>query len=148
MPCGSLWLISISSRRTKPRPLPDYLGATDPREIKTRIEQTNGGLLEPAYRWILDHPEFVRWRDEEDARLLWIKGDPSQGVCSVASPHRTPRNPRFSGRECSSATQSLDTLRASVRFLTQTSFFYFFCSTHRCPSNMDLWKALAPTLPA
>ncbi|KAH8894466.1 NACHT-domain-containing protein, partial [Thozetella sp. PMI_491] len=55
------------------------LRVTDPRDDKTRIEQTKGGLLKDAYRWVLTTPEFQRWRDDEHSRLLWIKGDPGKG---------------------------------------------------------------------
>jgi hypothetical protein len=55
------------------------LRSTDPRGDKTRIEKTKGGLLEDSYRWILDHADFRRWRDDEQSRLLWIKGDPGKG---------------------------------------------------------------------
>ncbi|KAK3937285.1 NACHT-domain-containing protein, partial [Diplogelasinospora grovesii] len=54
------------------------LRPTDPRHDKTRIENTKGGMLRGAYRWILDNPEFRQWRDDEDS-LLWIKGDPGKG---------------------------------------------------------------------
>ena len=55
------------------------LRSTDPRDDKTRIEQTKGGLLRGLYRWVLDNAEFQRWRYDEDSRLLWIKGDPGKG---------------------------------------------------------------------
>ncbi|WYZ36192.1 hypothetical protein EsH8_XI_000075 [Colletotrichum jinshuiense] len=55
------------------------LHVTDPRDDKTRIERTKGGLLRDSYRWILDHDDFQRWRDDEQSRLLWIKGDPGKG---------------------------------------------------------------------
>jgi hypothetical protein len=55
------------------------LRLTDPRHDKTRIEQTKGGLLGDSYQWILNHPDFRRWRDDEHSRLLWIKGDPGKG---------------------------------------------------------------------
>ncbi|RKK23582.1 Vegetative incompatibility protein HET-E-1 [Fusarium oxysporum f. sp. cepae] len=55
------------------------LRSTDPRSDKMRIEQTNGGLLEGSYRWILNNADFQRWRNEEQSRLLWIKGDPGKG---------------------------------------------------------------------
>ncbi|RYP19456.1 hypothetical protein DL767_009644 [Monosporascus sp. MG133] len=55
------------------------LRVTDPRHDKKRIEQTKGGLLRDSYRWILDHHDFKRWRDDPDSRLLWIKGDPGKG---------------------------------------------------------------------
>ncbi|RYP01716.1 hypothetical protein DL764_006109 [Monosporascus ibericus] len=55
------------------------LRSTDPRHDKKRIEQTKGGLLRESYRWILDHDDFLRWRDDPDSRLLWIKGDAGKG---------------------------------------------------------------------
>jgi hypothetical protein len=55
------------------------LRLTDPRHDKTRIEQTKGGLLPGACRWVLDASEFQQWRDDEKNRLLWINGDPGKG---------------------------------------------------------------------
>ncbi|OAG07547.1 vegetative incompatibility protein HET-E-1 [Paraphaeosphaeria sporulosa] len=55
------------------------LHLTDPRDDKKRIEDTKGGLLEASYRWILENSDFQRWRDDEQSRLLWIKGDPGKG---------------------------------------------------------------------
>ncbi|KAK3942581.1 vegetative incompatibility protein HET-E-1 [Diplogelasinospora grovesii] len=52
---------------------------TDPRSDKGRIEHTKGGLLEGAYEWILETAEFRRWRNDEQSRLLWIKGDAGKG---------------------------------------------------------------------
>ncbi|KAH7113468.1 hypothetical protein B0J13DRAFT_460790, partial [Dactylonectria estremocensis] len=40
------------------------LRETDPRDDKTRIQDTKGGLLRDSYRWILDHDDFRRWRDD------------------------------------------------------------------------------------
>ncbi|KAK4149570.1 vegetative incompatibility protein HET-E-1 [Chaetomidium leptoderma] len=55
------------------------LRSTEPRHDKIRIEQTKGGILRDAYKWMLDNAEFQRWRDDEQSRLLWIKGDPGKG---------------------------------------------------------------------
>ncbi|KAL0935475.1 Vegetative incompatibility protein HET-E-1-like protein 15 [Colletotrichum truncatum] len=55
------------------------LRSTDPRDDKARIERTKGGLLRDSYRWIIDHDDFRRWRDDKESRLLWIKGDPGKG---------------------------------------------------------------------
>ncbi|KAF2730453.1 WD40 repeat-like protein [Polyplosphaeria fusca] len=55
------------------------LHLTDPRRDKARIEETKGGLLEDCYHWILENPDFQRWRDNRQSRLLWIKGDPGKG---------------------------------------------------------------------
>ncbi|KAL9480687.1 hypothetical protein ACSS6W_005473 [Trichoderma asperelloides] len=55
------------------------LRLTDPSADKKRIEQTKGGLLRESYRWILDNPDYQRWRYSEESHLLWIKGDPGKG---------------------------------------------------------------------
>lgn len=52
---------------------------TDPRDDRIRIERTKGGLLNDSFRWILDDPEFQRWRSDHQSRLLWIKGDAGKG---------------------------------------------------------------------
>jgi hypothetical protein len=56
-----------------------HLRLTDPQDDKKRIEDTKGGLLEDSYRWILENSDFQRWRDDEQSRLLWVKGDPGKG---------------------------------------------------------------------
>ncbi|KIW88799.1 uncharacterized protein Z519_10283 [Cladophialophora bantiana CBS 173.52] len=55
------------------------LRITDPRHDKQRIEETKGGLLDGVYRWILENPDFQKWHDNKEDRLLWIKGDPGKG---------------------------------------------------------------------
>ena len=55
------------------------LRASDPRVDKDRIELNKDKLLKECYSWILENPEFRRWRDSKDSRLLWIKGDPGKG---------------------------------------------------------------------
>jgi hypothetical protein len=65
------------------------LHLTDPRDDKKRIEDIKGGLLKSSYRWILENPDFQRWRDNEQSRLLWIKGDPGKGktmlLCGITN---------------------------------------------------------------
>lgn len=55
------------------------LRQTDPRDDKSRIEETKGGLFEDAYRWILKNDEFQEWHDASQGQLFWIKGDPGKG---------------------------------------------------------------------
>ncbi|KAF3392420.1 hypothetical protein F1880_008934 [Penicillium rolfsii] len=57
----------------------DYLAETDPRNTKTGIHQTRGDALKQSYDWILQHPQFQRWRESDDSQVLWIKGDPGKG---------------------------------------------------------------------
>src|ERR1700740_1493970 len=52
---------------------------TDPRNEKSRIERTKGGLLSDSFRWILNNSEFQRWREGKQSQLLWIKGDAGKG---------------------------------------------------------------------
>ncbi|KAF2189356.1 hypothetical protein K469DRAFT_626298 [Zopfia rhizophila CBS 207.26] len=56
-----------------------YVRLTDPRHDKARIEQTKGGLLEDCCKWVLDHPDFWKWKNGKQGRLLWIKGDAGKG---------------------------------------------------------------------
>ncbi|GAB1319274.1 Vegetative incompatibility protein HET-E-1 [Madurella fahalii] len=55
------------------------LRTTDPRDDKKRIEKDKGGLLPGSYSWVLRNPQFQRWRDDSESRLLWVKGDPGKG---------------------------------------------------------------------
>ncbi|CAJ0554953.1 Ff.00g134660.m01.CDS01 [Fusarium sp. VM40] len=91
--------------------IPPALCTTDPRDDKVRIETTNGILLRDSYKWILDNPKFLSWRDDSlDSRLLWIRGDPGKGktmlMCGI-----------------------IDELEASRLGNTEHPFFlsYFFC---------------------
>jgi hypothetical protein len=65
------------------------LHLTDPCDDKKRIEDTKGGLLKDSYRWILENSNFQRWRDDQQSRLLWIKGDPGKGktmlLCGIVN---------------------------------------------------------------
>ena len=56
-----------------------YLRLTNPRDNRKRIKETKGGLLEDLYHWIIKHSDFQQWRNDQQSRLLWIKGDPSKG---------------------------------------------------------------------
>ncbi|CAH0046711.1 unnamed protein product [Clonostachys solani] len=51
----------------------------NPSTQKKTIENANGGLLKGAYEWILGHPEYQRFRNDNTNRLLWVKGDPGKG---------------------------------------------------------------------
>jgi hypothetical protein len=55
------------------------LRLSDPRDDKTRIEGTKGGLLEASYHWVLETSDFQQWRNNPQTWLLWIKGDPGKG---------------------------------------------------------------------
>ena len=55
------------------------LRLTNPTDDMIRIEGTKGGLLLDSYVWILGHRDFLEWRDGDETRLLWIRGDPGKG---------------------------------------------------------------------
>jgi hypothetical protein len=55
------------------------LRLTDPSADMRRIEESKDGLLKDSYVWILNHQDFIDWRDGDETRLLWIKGDPGKG---------------------------------------------------------------------
>jgi hypothetical protein len=55
------------------------LRLTDPRDDMERIENSKDLLLTDSYMWILNHQDFIDWRDGDKTRLLWIKGDPGKG---------------------------------------------------------------------
>ncbi len=56
-----------------------HLSATEPSLDRQRIVETKGGLLEDSYRWVLDNPNFLEWRESNEGQLLWVKGDPGKG---------------------------------------------------------------------
>ena len=61
------------------------LRVTDPRADKIRIEASKGGLLLDSYLWIMEHRDFRRWQNDQQCRLLWIKGDPGKGKTMLLS---------------------------------------------------------------
>jgi hypothetical protein len=40
---------------------------TDPRDDEKRIENTKGGLLADAYRWVLDNAALLQWQLRSDS---------------------------------------------------------------------------------
>ncbi|RDA90315.1 hypothetical protein CP533_0394 [Ophiocordyceps camponoti-saundersi (nom. inval.)] len=71
----------------------NHLFVTDPRNDKTRIQDTKGGLLTDAYCWVLQHPDFQHWYYGAESRLLWVRGDPGKGktmlLCGIIDELRT-----------------------------------------------------------
>ena len=70
------------------------LRTINPRD-KKRIEETKGGLLQDSYSWILEHPYFRKWRDEEQDRVFWITGNPGKGktmlLCGIINELGKPK---------------------------------------------------------
>lgn len=46
---------------------------------KKRILESKGSLIYESYCWILQHEDFVQWRDIQTNGVFWIKGDPGKG---------------------------------------------------------------------
>ncbi|PHH52935.1 Vegetative incompatibility protein HET-E-1 [Ceratocystis fimbriata CBS 114723] len=55
------------------------LYTTDPRTDKKNIQDKKGGLLRDSYKWILEHKDFQKFKNEAASRILWIKGDAGKG---------------------------------------------------------------------
>ncbi|KKF92462.1 Vegetative incompatibility protein HET-E-1 [Ceratocystis platani] len=55
------------------------LYTTDPRTDKKNIQDKKGGLLRDSYKWILEHNDFQKFKNEAGSRILWIKGDAGKG---------------------------------------------------------------------
>jgi hypothetical protein len=51
----------------------------DPRLEKKRIQQRKEPLLQDSFSWVLGQEDFVKWRENDEAQLLWVKGDPGKG---------------------------------------------------------------------
>ncbi|KAF6814538.1 hypothetical protein CMUS01_12625, partial [Colletotrichum musicola] len=98
------------------------LRVTDPRDDKTRIEDTKGGLLTDSYVWVLQNPDFCQWRDDKDQRLLWVKGDPGKGktmlLCGIIDDLQATRKGKpLSYFFCQATDEQLNTATAVLRGL-------------------------------
>ncbi|KAH7184000.1 NACHT domain-containing protein [Fusarium oxysporum] len=97
------------------------LRETDPRDDKTRIQDTKGGLLRDSYRWILDNDDFQRWRNDPQSHLLWIKGDPGKGktmlLCGIIDELEKDSDNRLSYFFCQATEARLSNATAVLRGL-------------------------------
>jgi hypothetical protein len=99
------------------------LRLTDPCDDKNRIEETKGGLLKDSYYWILQTSDFQRWRNEQQSRLLWIKGDPGKGktmlLCGIIDELNTSmaKTDQLSYFFCQAADLRLNNATAVLRGL-------------------------------
>lgn len=98
------------------------LFASDSADDKKRIEETEGGLLDEAYAWILQSTEFLAWKDNPDYRLLWINGDAGKGktmmLCGVINElEATQDSATVSYFFCQASNDSLNSAVAVLRGL-------------------------------
>ncbi|QYT06072.1 hypothetical protein H0G86_012939 [Trichoderma simmonsii] len=97
------------------------LRTTDPRDDKTRIEETKGNLLRDSYCWILEHADFRMWLNDPQCRLLWIKGDPGKGktmlLCGIINELDKLKAYRLSYFFCQATETGLRSATAVLRGL-------------------------------
>ncbi|UKZ77207.1 hypothetical protein TrVFT333_004926 [Trichoderma virens FT-333] len=97
------------------------LRITDPRDDKTRIEETKGNLLKDSYCWILEHADFQTWRNDPQCRLLWITGDPGKGktmlLCGIINELEEFAAYRLSYFFCQATETGLQSATAVLRGL-------------------------------
>ncbi|KAJ8115727.1 hypothetical protein OPT61_g2688 [Boeremia exigua] len=109
------------------------LRPSDPRDDKKRIEETKGGLLMDAYRWVLDNDTFQQWQHNPESQLLWVKGDPGKGktmlLCGITDELRnsTPKSTLLSYFFCQATDSHTNSATAVLRGL-------LFMLVHQQPS--------------
>ncbi|CAJ2510576.1 Uu.00g062010.m01.CDS01 [Anthostomella pinea] len=112
----------VNIQQTANRCLID-LRVTDPRHDKKRVQDTKGGLLADSYVWVLDNPDFHQWRDHEDQRLLWVKGNPGKGktmlLCGIVDHLKTrlAQGSRLAYFFCQATIERINTATAVLRGL-------------------------------
>ena len=115
------------------------LRSTDPRDDKKRIEDTKGGLLEGSYRWILENSDYQRWHNDEESRLLWIKGDPGKGktmlLCGIVD---ELQNSKAKPGSCPTSSVRLRTQGLTVLQLCYVDFC--FCLLISSPRSYHISK--------
>jgi hypothetical protein len=99
------------------------LRPSNPHDDKKRIEETKGGLLVDAYRWVLDNNTFQKWQQDPKSRLLWVKGDPGKGktmlLCGITNElqNSTPRSTLLSYFFCQATDSRINSATAVLRGL-------------------------------
>ncbi|GKU14611.1 unnamed protein product [Fusarium langsethiae] len=118
------------------------LRETDPRDDKTRIQETKGGLLRDSYRWILGNDDFQQWHDDPRSQLLWIKGDPGKGktmlLCGIIDELEKDPDNRLSYFFCQATEARLNNATAVLRGLIYLLLF----------EDRNAWEALSKILAA
>ena len=106
------------------------LFVVDPQIDMKKIEKIKGGLLDDAYKWILDTEEyaaFTNWSNESalpPCRLLWIKGHAGTGktmlligIIRELSDQPAVLAPNVSHFFCQGTDKTLNTATAALRSL-------------------------------
>ncbi len=109
------------------------LRVTDPREDRARIEGDKDRLLKDCYAWILDDVSFQRWRTQDEARLLWINGDPGKGktMMTMGLIAELSQGPR-----AKLSSRTVSKMFAKLKLGSQSCLVtYFFCQSTRPELN-------------
>jgi hypothetical protein len=61
------------------------ISRVNPLNVKMAIEDAKGGLFRDSFVWILRNEHFCKWRNHDEDRLLWIRGDPGKGKTMLIS---------------------------------------------------------------
>ncbi|KAH7364004.1 hypothetical protein BKA65DRAFT_389749 [Rhexocercosporidium sp. MPI-PUGE-AT-0058] len=99
------------------------LRLSDPRDDKTRIENTKGGLLKGSYIWVLETSDFQQWRNNPQTWLLWIRGDPGKGkimlLCGIINELKKsiPKSTLLSYFFCQATESRINNAKAVLRGL-------------------------------
>jgi hypothetical protein len=55
------------------------LQCPDPFVVKNRLKETKDRLVFKAIEWVHRNPQYCRWQNGDDVRLLWIRGGAGKG---------------------------------------------------------------------
>lgn len=99
------------------------LRISDPEDDMERIETSKGKPLPESSNWIIHHPYFADWRNNEATRLLWVRADPGKGktmlmINIIKELQRIPGSSHPSFFFCQETDASLNNATAVLRGLT------------------------------
>ncbi|KAI5460948.1 hypothetical protein BGZ63DRAFT_357899 [Mariannaea sp. PMI_226] len=119
-------------------------------------------LHPPSYEWILSDRLFQQWHEDENSRLLWIRGDPGKGktmlLCGIIETFRKEyKNGNCHGREpiyffCRESDNRYNTAKSVLRGLLAFLFSKHrdLCDKYDCadksyPLDIENWDMLLVT---
>ncbi|KAF7505951.1 hypothetical protein GJ744_012393 [Endocarpon pusillum] len=91
--------------------------------VKNRLRENKDKLLHQSFDWILRDPQYLRWQDDDDIGLLWIKGGAGKGktMMSIGLIEELSRRSRATTAVtyffCQNADYELNTLEAIIKGL-------------------------------
>jgi len=91
--------------------------------VKNRLKASKDKLLRESFKWILQDPVYLNWRDGHDVGLLWIRGGAGKGktMMSIGLIEELAQKPKAANLVtyffCQNADQTLDTVEAIIKGL-------------------------------